>query len=104
MRRNEKLAQAIEVLWGSCPGAERMEIDIEMPLNSGLQLIATGFFGAEKRGVRVRNAGAFYSALKDDTSDGAWNRMHIDVSSPAEFKVKRHFDEMLRNETEELVK
>lgn len=104
MRRNEKLAQAIEVLWGNCPDVERMEIDIEMPLNSGLQLIVTGFFGAEKRGVRVRNAGAFYAALKDDTSEGAWNRMHIDVSSPAEFKVKRHFDEMLRNETEEQVK
>lgn len=104
MQRNEKLAQAIEVLWGSCLGVERMEIDVEMPLNSGLQLVATGSFGAEKRGVRVRNARAFYSALKNDASEGAWNRLHIDVYSPTEFKVKRQFDEMLRNETEEQVK
>ena len=104
MQRNEKLAKAIEVLWGNCPGVERMEIEIEMPLNSGLQLIATGFFGAEKRGVRVRNAGAFYSALKDDTSEGVWNRMHIDVSSPAQFEVKRAFDAALRDETAEQVK
>lgn len=104
MQRNEKLAKAIEVLWGNCPGVERMEIEIEMPLNSGLQLIATGFFGAEKRGVRVRNAGAFYSALKDDTSEGVWNRMHIDVSSPAVFEVKREFDEVLRDETTEQVR
>ena len=104
MQHNEKLAKAIEELWDNCPGVEYMEIEIEMPLNSGLQLIATGFFGTEKRGVRVRNAGAFYSALKDDTSEGVWNRMHIDVSSPAKFNVKRQFDEMLYNETAEQVK
>ena len=104
MQRNEKLAKAIEVLWGSCPGVERIEIDIEMPLNSGLQLVVTGFFGAEKRGVRVRNAGAFYSALKDDTSEGVWNRMHIDVSSSTEFNVKKQFDDTLRNETQEQIR
>ena len=104
MQRNEKLAKAIEVLWGNCPGVESMEIEIEMPLTSGLQLIATGFFGAEKRGVRVRNAGSFFSALKDDISEGVWNRMHIDVSSPAVFEVKREFDEALRDETAEQVK
>lgn len=104
MQHNEKLVKAIEVLWGNCPGVERMEIDIEMPLNSGLQLIATGFFGTEKRCIRVRNAGAFYTALKDDTSEGDWNRMHIDVSSPAQFEVKRAFDAALRDETAEQVK
>ena len=104
MQRNEKLAKAIEVLWGSCPGVERMEIDVEMPLNSGLQLIAMGFFGTEKRGVRVKNAGAFYSALKDDSMEGVWNRMHIDVASPSEFKVRREFDEALHNETIDQVK
>lgn len=104
MQRNEKLAKAIEVLWGNCPGVERMEIDIEMPLNSGLQLVATGFFGAEKRGVRVRNAGAFYSALKDDTFEAPWNRLHIDVSSPTEFNVKRQFDDTLRSETMEQIR
>lgn len=103
MQHNDKLAKAIEVLWGSCPGVERIEVDVEMPLNSGLQLIATGYFGAEKRGIRVRNAGAFYSALKDDTSECAWNRMHIDVSSSAEFNVKRWFDEALLKETMEQI-
>lgn len=104
MQRNENLAKAIEVLWSNCPGVEHMEIEIEMPLNSGIQLIAMGFFGAEKRGVRVRNAGAFYSALKDDTSEGTWNRMHIDVSSPSKFKVRREFDTTLRDETAEQIK
>ena len=104
MQRNEKLAKAIEVLWGSCPGVERMEIEIEMPLNSGVQLIATGVFGVERRGVRVRNAGAFYSALTGDTSGDAWNRMHIDVFSPAQFDAKQWFDKALRDETLEQVK
>lgn len=104
MQRNEKLAKAIEVLWGNCPGVERMEIEIEMPLNSGMQLIVTGYFGTEKRGIRVRNAGAFYSALKDDTSEGVWNRMHIDVFNPEQFEVKREFDAGLRDETAEQVK
>lgn len=48
MQHNDKLGDAILELWRNCPGVVRMEIEIEMPLNSGVQLIATGVFGAEK--------------------------------------------------------
>lgn len=104
MQHNDKLGEAISELWRNCPGVVRIEIEIEMPLNSGVQLIATGLFGAEKKGLRVRNARSFYAALKDDVSDGAWNRMHIEVLSPNEFNAKKWFDVALRDETIEQVR
>lgn len=104
MQHNEKLANAIEVLWGNNPGVEHIIIDIEMPLNSGLQLVATGVFGATARGIRVRNARAFYVALKDYAPNGPWNRMHIEVSSASIFDMRAEFDKDLRDETIEQVK
>lgn len=104
MQRNKDLAIAIDTLWNSNPGMDKIEIEIEMPLNSGLQIVATGVIKQKRIGVRVRNARMFYAALKNSTGGEAWNRMRIVVEGPQDYTVSQEFDENLKMETLEQVK
>ena len=101
---NDQIKTVLIDLKSTVPAAEKLVVNIEKPLPSGLRLEAHAETADGEISVRVRDARAFFNFTKNYQSQQPWNRMTLILDKDNIVEVKTLFDLDLQKKTEERIK